>query len=395
MFIKKFNVNIILLSIGFSVSLFGFNGVCQYITAFFSEMGFPNTGFWVLILLYTFFLLSSPFAGILISKYGAKLCMLVSILSYSLFALSLLSKSQILVCLAACLVGGASAPLWVGQGCYLVKASKKESYGVNSGFFVTSIMLGNTLGIFFLGFLISRFSYFKAFGFYSILPLAGFIPLLMLKDFRETEKRGNQWLLVGNIMKNRLVLKLSIFGFYSTFIRALFVGIIPLKIISIFGSEDYIGILCSMYYMGPILLSYAFGRFSDKTGRRFMISLSYAICIASLLIIYFFNIKWLLIAGIVFSAISFSICRPLMIALTGDISSKNNVDSLMAFFILTQNAGWIIGFFLPIFVKGNEIYLIAAFVSLISWIILSSALKENTEDIKLKLDKELSCGVTS
>lgn len=132
----KFSLNqeIKLLSLGFLLIFFGYIGVQQYITTFFSDIGLVNLGFQSLIIIYLSFTLFCPISSIFISKYGAKKCMILSSLCYSLFIISLLSKSYLLIYLGSLIIGITASLLWTGQNSYLVRASDKKSYGKNSGF---------------------------------------------------------------------------------------------------------------------------------------------------------------------------------------------------------------------------------------------------------------------
>jgi MFS family permease len=272
--------------------------------------------------------------------------------------------------------------------------SEKSEYGKNAGFFTTCIMLGNTLGIFVFGFLVLRLSYNWSFVIYALFPFVGLILLTNLKRIKESDSNKqfkNQFVLLRHSIKNVLVCKLSLFWFYSFFIRALFVGVVPIKIKHIFGSEEYIGMLCSMYYLAPILLSFIIGKISDKMGRKFMIFLAYSTCVIGLFLIYFCKDKTVLTMGVAISAISFSINRPLNIALIGDITTERNIDSLLAFFTIVQNIGFITAFVLPLFVKYEMIYLVASLVTCTTGIIVWTVLENNTfAELQTKLDKELS-----
>ena len=113
----KFSISkeVKLLSLSFLLIFLGFNGVQQYITTFFSDIGAIDLGFQSLILIYLFFILFYPLSALFVSKYGAKRCMIISSVFYSIFILSLLSKSTVLIYFSSSLLGIAASLLWTGQ----------------------------------------------------------------------------------------------------------------------------------------------------------------------------------------------------------------------------------------------------------------------------------------
>ena len=76
----KFSINrdVKLLSVSFLLIFLGFNGVQQYVTTFFSDIGAVDLGFQSLILIYLFFILFDPLSALFVSKHGGKKCMIVS-----------------------------------------------------------------------------------------------------------------------------------------------------------------------------------------------------------------------------------------------------------------------------------------------------------------------------
>jgi len=187
------NKEIKLLSLCFLLIFLGFNGVQQYITTFFSSNKAIDLGFHSLILIYLFFILFDPLSGLLVSKHGAKKCMIVSSIFYSVFIISLLSRSTLFIYFTSSLLGIAASLLWTGQNSYLIRASNKRYYGANSGFFNSFQSLGSAFGVFILGFLIpivfiqcffSNFFCFSPFWFFIAFWVKGFRNKTRYKSFQ-------------------------------------------------------------------------------------------------------------------------------------------------------------------------------------------------------------------
>lgn len=378
-----------IVSLSFLLIFFGFNGIQQYVTTFFSEAKIVEVGFRSLILIYLFFTLFDPISAVFVSKYGAKRCMILASIFYSLFILSLISKNVILIYFASTLLGIAASFLWTGQNSYLIRASDEKSYGANAGFFSSLQSLGSALGVLILGFLIGKFLFKIPFLIFSIFPILGFLVLFKIRDLK-VEEKINRFKLIKKSILSKTALKLSTFWFALQFTYGLTIGIIPIEIKNTLG-VSFIGVLSSLFYVLPILFSYFFGRLSDILGRGKMILFSYFLVIIGLISLYFSSAATLLILGIILLALNISLMRPVSYALVGDVSTKNNLEFLTALFWMIQNIGVVGALFLSqIFTSEVKIiYLISILVIVISLLILLPLLRLGIEKIREKISQEV------
>ena len=379
-----------ILSLAFLLMFFGFNGVQQYVTTYFSEAELFKVGFRSLILIYLFFTLFDPLSAILVSKYGAKKCMILGSLFYSLFILSLLTKSIFLIYFASALLGIAASFLWTGQNSYLIRASDEKSYGANAGFFSSLQSLGSALGVLILGVLIGKFLFKIPFLIFSIFPIIGLLVISKIKDLK-VEEKINRFKLIKKSILSKTALRLSTFWFALQFTYGLTIGVIPIEIKNILG-VSFIGVLSSLFYISPIFFSYFLGRLSDIMGRGKMIILSYALVIIGLISLYFSNISIFLIAGVILLALNISLMRPISYALVGDVSTKNNLEFLTALFWMVQNVGVVSALFLSQIFQAEirTLYLISILVMVISLMILLPLLRLGIETIKERISEEVS-----
>lgn len=379
-----------ILSLGFLFIFLGFSGVERYVTAFFSEAGVVEVGFYSLILIYLFFLLFDPLSAVFVSKYGAKKCMILASIFYSLFILSLLTKSLALIYIASALLGIAASFLWTGQNSYLIRVSEEKSYGANAGFFNSFQALGAALSVLFFGFLIAIFYFKLPFLIFSFFPLIGLILLLQLKDVR-IEGKISRFKLLKKSITSKTALRLSIIWFSLHFIFGLTIGIIPIQIKNILGLS-YIGVLSSLFFILPIALAYPLGRLSDIKGRKPMIIFSYILLIIGLLSLYFLENLPLLIIGIFLLALTWTMLRTVTYALVGDVSTKENLEFLTALFWMVQNIGVVSALSLSQVFKAEvqTLYLISIFILVISLIILLPLLRLKIEKIREKISQEVS-----
>jgi len=377
-----------ILSLGFLLIFFGFGAIQYYQVVYFAQADMAEVGFWSLILIYLFLTLFCPLAAFFVSKYGAKRCMIFASLFYSLFILTLLAKSVFLVYFASILLGIAASFLWIGQNSYLIRASDKESYGADSGFFTVLTYLGGGLGVIILGFLVSQFSFRMPFLLYAVFPIFGFFSLFLLTDLR-AEKKQNYFPLIKKAFTSVTALKLSGLGFMVNFVLGLTLGIIPIEIKNTLGLF-YVGILSSLFYIFPILFSYFFGKLSDIQGREKIIIFSYIPLLLGLISLTISSNALFLVLGIVALALNWAVARPILYALVGDIATTSNLETISALFWTIQNMGILSALVISQFFKSEAriIYLISIFIAVISFWILLPLLRLKIEKIREKILQE-------
>jgi len=377
-----------ILSLGFLLIFFGFGAIQYYQVVYFAQARLAEVGFWSLILIYLFLTLFCPLAAFFVSKYGAKRCMIFASLFYSLFILTLLAKSVFLVYFASILLGIAASFLWIGQNSYLIRASDKESYGADSGFFTVLTYLGGGLGVIILGFLVSQFSFRMPFLLYAVFPIFGFFSLFLLTDLR-AEKKQNYFPLIKKAFTSVTALKLSGLGFMVNFVLGLTLGIIPIEIKNTLGLF-YVGILSSLFYIFPILFSYFFGKLSDIQGREKIIIFSYIPLLLGLISLTISSNALFLVLGIVALALNWAVARPILYALVGDIATTSNLETIGALFWTIQNMGILSALVISQFFKSEAriIYLISIFIAVISFWILLPLLRLKIEKIREKILQE-------
>src|SRR3989338_5610175 len=190
--IQAVNRNVKLLSAGFLLIFFGFDGIQQYVTTFFDEAGVKQVGFISLIVLYSVFTIVNPIGAVVISKIGAKRSMIGAVLFYTLYCFSLLTTSPALIYLASVLLGAFGAVLWTAQNSYLIRASDAAAYGRNAGFFSTLFATGAASGVLLMGLLLPALGYRGGFALFAFVPLVALLFLFRLEDIRMEEK-GNKW----------------------------------------------------------------------------------------------------------------------------------------------------------------------------------------------------------
>ena len=384
------NREIRILSLSFLLIFFGFNGIQQYITSFFSEAQMPELGFRSLILIYLFLILSNPLAAVLVSRCGAKKCMIAGSLFYSIFIVSLLAKSVFAVYSSSALLGAAASLLWTGSNSYLVRASEEGKLGANSGFFNSIVSLGSALGIVILGFLVDRFLFKEPFLVFSFFPFVAFLLLFKLKDIK-AEQVLNPFRLIRKSITSATVLRLSSIWFVVNFSFGLVIGIIPIEIKSTLGLP-YVGVLSFLFYIMPIFFSYSLGKLSDAKGRKRMIVFSYVLLALGMSCLFLSGQAFFLVAGVVLLALNWAVMVPILYALVGDVSTKNNLEFLTATFWMVQSMGVVIALIISqAFLTGTRtVYCSSIIAVAVSLLLILPLFRLKMEEIKEKISREVS-----
>lgn len=384
----KLNKQLLIIGISFSIIFFGFAGVQQYITTYFSEQGKVNVGFTSLIFIYLFFAISNLFSASFISRYGEKKAIVTGSILYSIYIFSLLTNSTLLVYIFSALLGVGASLLWMGQSNYLIKVSKDTHYGRNSGLVNTIHLTGSAIGLIALGFLIKNISFKSAFLIYAFFPLIGFILLFRLKNLKRSKSKESNFRLIKNTVKNVTALRLAMIWFAFHFAFGLTVGVVPIDVKNNLGIT-YVGILSSLFYIFPILFSYLIGYISDISGRKNVVIFSYITSIIGLAFLYFNKNAILLILGLIFLALNSAIVKTINSPLIGDFTTKNNMEFLTALFWVVQQIGVVISLFLVRFIQDKRIYLIGIFGIIISFFMVSSLFKFSFKELREKLSREI------
>ncbi len=382
--------NVKLLSLGFALSFFGYNGTQQYITAHFESIGQLSMGFNVLLLVYFSFMLASPLSPVFVFRYSTKSCILVSTITYSTFIISLISGIDLVIFAAAVFLGIGAAVMWTAQNTYIIRISRKEVYGANSGFFTTLFNLGTGLGIIIFGYLMVRFSFDVSIIVFSIAPLVGIGLMLTLREpaHPEGERKGEPLKLMRMAMSSGTAMRLSTIWFSFTFVMGLAIGILPIQISRSIGLE-YIGILSSLFFLLPIATSYGFGKLSDVAGRTKLILFSYILGFLGLVVLYLWAEAMGLVAGIVLLALNYSLLRPITMALPGDLADGKNLVIITALFWTMRIVGAFTALLISAILAVETTYLVSMAILVVSLLLVYPVLRKNVGQLKDTVSRDL------
>lgn len=384
---KKISRDVKLLSFAFSIIFLGYASVGQYLTVYFKQTTNPEAGFVSLILTYFFFTIFCPIAPFFINKIGTKKCMMAASIIYGEFILSVLTVNPAFVYLSSVLIGFGAALLWVSQNIYLIRKSDEKSYGKNAGYFNTISVLGSAGGLLIIGFLAKNIPLQTLFVPFSIFPFIGFLVLSLLGDIHVKSKR-NELQLILKTFKSKTALLLCSFYFMFAFVSGLVFSIIPIEIKNQVGLQ-YVGFLSAIIFVMPAFVAYIFGKTSDFVGRKAMIMVSYITSITGLLFIYFAAGVISLLIAVTALALSNAIARTMGPALSGDVSTKENLENNSALFATAQNLAVTAAIIISTFNQTKSLFLVSIFIVVASFLILIPILHSDLSQIRAKISQEL------
>lgn len=97
----------------------------------------------------------------------------------------------------------------------------------------------------------------------------------------------------------------------------------------------------------------------------------------------------MLTLGAILMAVNFSIVRPITSALLGDISSKTNLEFLVALFLAANNIGLVTSLIIASVLRTNIVFLISLILVSITFVVVLPLLREDVKNIRGRLEKEI------
>lgn len=385
---KRKTLDVRFLGLAFFLIFIGYSGVQHYVTPYFAGTGNSNIGFESLLFIYGFFVIASPSAARFISDRGAKHAMMLAAVFYSLFIVSLLTGSKLMLYISSALLGSAAAFLWNGHSIYALRSSGSAHFGRTFGFLESVKAVGSALSPLILAIAISKYSFTAAFIVFSLAPLLGILALSRLSDVRSDHSLHHSKFM-GAGFRSPAMMRLSIFWFSLSFVFGLAIGVMPIDIVREF-DLFYLGVIQTATYGLSILLGYFFGNASDHIGRVRSILFIYATLSAGLMFLTLPGPIFLLI-GVTLAVLTSSMSKSVSGALVGDTISPENFEIATSLFWMIQNIGTVSALLLSRALNGNSqlIYLISLGVILLSAFNTLSLLRKGTEPLKQRISAEL------
>eukprot|EP00049_Salpingoeca_infusionum_P027995 m.35528 g.35528 ORF g.35528 m.35528 type:complete len:506 (+) comp9900_c0_seq1:50-1567(+) len=139
-------VSVVIMGLAFLCMMASFQTSSFFQSSILKAQGFNNLGLVSLGLVYAFFSLSNFVAPFIISKIGARACMMVGALGYIAMLASLIRVNKVVFLAASCLNGVGAALVWTGQGTAITCCSNEKTRGRNSGIFWAILQLSLVVG---------------------------------------------------------------------------------------------------------------------------------------------------------------------------------------------------------------------------------------------------------
>ncbi len=289
------------------------------------------------------YVLFSPFAGYLASKYGAKRIVVSSLLlvAVTLFLTSF-SMSFVDAGFYRFLTGIGSAGVNVG----LVGLAAKWFEIEKRGFALGIINSGSSVGIIFAGFalplVILAYDWRMGWQFLAAIAFIVFILSLKLKETPEKFVSESKIPLGMVYREKRLVfLGISYIFFGSSYI--IFVTFFSSHLINIGLRYEISSFLWSLLGFLSIAGAIIWGKASDRIGRKRALQMVYSIMGAGFILFGFSNTIYPAFLATVMAGLSMLSIPPLVQAYCGDIAGKSSASAAIGFVTLFFGVGQMFG----------------------------------------------------
>lgn len=311
------------------------------------------------------YVLFSPFAGYLASKYGSRRIVASSLLLVSLtLFLTSFSRSFVDAGFYRFLTGIGSAGVNVG----LVGLAAKWFEIEKRGFALGIINSGSSVGIIFAGFalpfVILSYDWRAGWQFLAAIAFAVFILSLKLKETPEKFVSESKIPLRDVYREKRLLfLGISYVFFGSSYI--IFVTFFSSHLIKAGMSYEISSFLWSLLGVLSIAGAVIWGRTSDRIGRKRALQMVYSIMGAGFILFGFSDSIYSAFLATVLTGLSMLSIPPLVQAYCGDIAGKDSASAAIGFVTLFFGMGQMFGpafggyladttggFFLPLLSAG-------------------------------------------
>lgn len=234
-----------------------------------------NMGYVSLASLYLVFSLSNFISPTIESFLGPRVCLIVAGFIYTSYTLFAAFPYRWAIIVSSVLVGFAASLLWISQGDYLTKISKKENMGTNSGIFLglffSSMILGNILisTLFVVG--LQQYIIFLilfSLGVFGVVLMFFLRPEPKISSNKRKSIIGSIKCTCNVLIDTRMILLMGLI-IYSGYSSSIFLGKVP-EIIGKELGKSYIGFTMSTFGIAELLGSIFFGFTSDKFGKKIM-----------------------------------------------------------------------------------------------------------------------------
>lgn len=327
------NKNLLFTSLGFFWLFFGFAAAQQYLVPLLELQGRGEMALSVLLVLYTSFLISSIFISKIIYLFGLKLSLILGALTYLLFSLSVIINNNLIIFLAAFLLGIGAALVWVSVGQVIKDSSTEKTIGRNLGFQAALFYLGTILGISSGGLLLKYFSMQLLYAYFSIAIILCLPCFLKISDLKGSipNKKFNPYLIFK--LKFLLLFPLIFSTYY--FITQTFSSI-NLLILQLFGIV-FIGILITIFRISMMFGVFTIGKISDLYNKEKTIYVVIIVGLVGIILLYLTHNIFSVTIGLILLGLFGSSSYPICISLFKKSSSSGEFLSAMGIFVFYNN----------------------------------------------------------
>lgn len=344
-----------------------------------------SNSFWAGIIAASFALFLSIFSGIgghLADKFGRKILIISGIFCISIAAfLFTLKADKFYFAIFYSLAGMGIGLVLPSSIAYVYDITDHENLGKSMSLFITSVIIGFTIGMPLSGILAKYISENAPFYFCSILALiTTFLSLFLLeKEHYEKEKlklfeMKDTIKNLSSIFKKKGMSSLIFRGFSSFFMTGILFTVLPIFLDNINDNIEFVGIVLLVLGIGMFIATPIGGLLADKIGRKEPIIISGILIAISLFILPFAESFLQAAIILIMTGIGIGINNPSSTALISEISPVGKKAGGLGFYGAISGIGLIIGPLCGGFLFDLSRYypfFLASFMSIVSAIVIA------------------------
>lgn len=280
--------------------------------------------------------------GRLSDRLSARTLLLLSAFFNLLYSSLLVLAQNIWVLIAAQMMGGlafllliVSSQTWVSE--HSEKAVRERGFG----FLSLAAAVGQTVGPFLGGFMLSRTSFAAVFSLAVVFSLLGF-SIAGLKPAARNEKKEKKGVRTGikkalaGIAADRKMCAVLIFTFVAVFAGNLRTSFVPVLFKAQGISESSIGLLLSAFALSMTGVRIFIGRLMGRSSREALVGVALVLIFMAVVVLPSIGHAWVAAIAMLFFGMGFGISQPLSMVMVSDRAGDASGMAMgLRFFVIT------------------------------------------------------------
>ncbi len=272
--------------------------------------------------------------GTFLDKKSVTRTLFLGVLCNVIYSILLLFSVSLWMLFLAQIFGGLGfLVLIVSTQAYISANSDRRSIEKSFGYLSFAAALGQTLGPYMGGAIITNWSFDYLFSFAVIFALFGLGSLKLQEPEKSSEhavhKSTGNTKEIKSYLKDLSMLGILIFTFVVVFAVSLRSSFIPVLFKSYGLNEQYLGFLISLFALCMTLVRLGMSKLLDKCSRTFLLYSAFTCILIGVSVLPHFSEKIILAGAMIIFGVGFGISQPLSMVMVSDRSGGHTPGTAM------------------------------------------------------------------